>query len=122
MNDTMEFGGNALISEEDPLISIGDVSKIIGVPPHTIRYWEREFPGFLIPPRTLGRQRRYGSVQIVSIKKIYSMLKEDGYSIAGAKRALANQNREAAVNSIPNGIDQATAEKIILLLKQQLLT
>jgi len=121
MDNTSTIEEKTLISEEDPLISIGDVSKIIGVPPHTIRYWEREFPQFLIPPRTLGRQRRYGSSQIFNIKKIYTMLKEDGYSIAGAKRALANQNRQSTVNTLPHGIDQETAEKIIILLKQQLM-
>ncbi len=107
--------------EEDPMISIGDVSKIVGVPTHTIRYWEKEFPNYLIPPRTLGRQRRYGSAQIVRLKKIFTMLKEDGLSIAGAKRALAQQNRASSLGQPNDRIDQETAEKIITLLKQHLL-
>ncbi len=105
--------------QQETLISIGDVSKILGVPTHTIRYWEKEFPNFLIPPRTLGKQRRYGTEQLVKLRKIYTMLKEEGYSIAGAKRLLASQNKEAAVGPMTkDGIDPETAEKIISLLKQ----
>jgi hypothetical protein len=48
------------------------------------------------------------------------MLKEDGYSIAGARRALANQNRQSNIGSSSSGIDKETAEKIIYLLKEQL--
>ena len=108
--------------QEETLISIGDVSRIIGVPSHTIRYWEKEFPQFLVPPRTLGKQRRYGSDQIFKLRKIFAMLKKDGYSIAGAKRALALQNRESNINSdSAEGIDQETAKKIISLLQEQLL-
>ncbi|MBF0432040.1 MAG: MerR family transcriptional regulator [Fibrobacteria bacterium] len=104
---------------EESFVSIGDVSKIIGVPTHTIRYWEKEFPKFIAPPRTIGKQRRYGTEQILKLRKIFTMLKEDGYSIAGAKRVLANQNRKANISSVTqDGIDAETAEKIILLLKQ----
>jgi DNA-binding transcriptional MerR regulator len=106
-------------TQDDSLVSIGDVSKILGVPTHTIRYWEKEFPRFIIPPRTTGRQRRYGTEQIVKLRKIYSMLKEEGYSIAGAKRALANQNKQSNISDFSReGIDQETAEKIISLLQQ----
>ena len=107
---------------EETLISIGDVAKLIGVPTHTIRYWEKEFPKYLEPPRTNGKQRRYGTDQIFKLRKVFSMLKEDGYSIAGAKRALAQQNRESDLSSVStNGIDQETARKIISLLKEHLL-
>ncbi len=110
-----------LMSEEDILVSIGDVSKIIGVPTHTIRYWEKEFPRYLEPPRTTGRQRRYGTDQISKLKHIVNMLKKDGYSIAGARRALAMQNQEANLSlENTNSIDAATAERIISLLKNHL--
>jgi DNA-binding transcriptional MerR regulator len=113
-------GAVEIQQQDDALVSIGDVSKIIGIPTHTIRYWEKEFPQYLDTPRTMGKQRRYGTDQIIRLKKIYSMLKEDGYSIAGARRALANQNRQSNIGSSSSGIDKETAEKIIYLLKEQL--
>lgn len=115
-------GAAMAIDLEDPLVSIGDVSRIIGVPTHTIRYWEKEFPTFLEPPRTEGKQRRYGTDQIVRLKKIFVMLREEGYSIAGARRALADQNRRSNIPEVSDrGLDMETAEKILTILKEHLL-
>src|SRR3954464_15799076 len=87
--------------KDEPLISIRDAARIIGVPPHTIRYWEKEFSDYLVAPRTMGKQRRYGDQQIYKLRTIYRMLKEEGYSIAGAKRALAKQNQAANLAGSP---------------------
>ena len=92
---------------QEPLISIRDAARIIGVPPHTIRYWEKEFSDFLVAPRTMGKQRRYGDAQIHKLRTIFRMLKEEGYTIAGAKRALAKQNQAANL-----GNSQATTAPV----------
>ncbi len=106
---------------EDPLVSIRDAAKIIGVPTHTIRYWEKEFADFLIPTRTLGKQRRYGDEQIDRLRTIFRMLKEDGYSIAGARRALIKQNQASNVkDSDMDSISAEMAEKILALVKHEL--
>jgi len=111
--------------KDEPLISIRDAAKIIGVPPHTIRYWEKEFSDFLVAPRTLGKQRRYGDMQLHKLRTIFRMLKEEGYSIAGAKRALAKQNQAAnlgAAGTNPSLASLSTemAEKILALVKNEL--
>jgi len=119
--DTMELVES---KKEEPLISIRDAAKIIGVPPHTIRYWEKEFSDFLVAPRTLGKQRRYGDQQLHKLRTIFRMLKEEGYSIAGAKRALAKQNQAANLGGAthPNLASLSTemAEKILALVKNEL--
>ncbi len=119
--DTMELVENR---KEEPLISIRDAAKIIGVPPHTIRYWEKEFSDFLVAPRTLGKQRRYGDQQLHKLRTIFRMLKEEGYSIAGAKRALAKQNQAANLGGAthPNlaSLSSEMAEKILALVKHEL--
>jgi DNA-binding transcriptional MerR regulator len=79
------------IQKEDNLVSIRDAARIIGVPAHTIRYWEKEFSEFLNPPRTTGKQRRYGDLHLERLKVIFHLLKEQGYSIAGARRTLAHR-------------------------------
>ena len=115
--------------KDEPLISIRDAARIIGVPPHTIRYWEKEFSDFLVAPRTMGKQRRYGDQQIYKLRTIYRMLKEEGYSIAGAKRALAKQNQaanlggQAAVRGATGALESLSAEmaeKILALVKNEL--
>lgn len=119
--DTMEMVENR---KEEPLISIRDAAKIIGVPPHTIRYWEKEFSDFLVAPRTLGKQRRYGDQQLHKLRTIFRMLKEEGYSIAGAKRALAKQNQAANIGGGTNpslaSLSTEMAEKILALVKNEL--
>jgi DNA-binding transcriptional MerR regulator len=119
--DTMEMVEN---KKEEPLISIRDAAKIIGVPPHTIRYWEKEFSDFLVAPRTLGKQRRYGDQQLHKLRTIFRMLKEEGYSIAGAKRALAKQNQAAnlGASAAPSleSLSAEMAEKILALVKNEL--
>ena len=122
--DTMEMTEK---KTQEPLISIRDAARIIGVPPHTIRYWEKEFSDFLVAPRTMGKQRRYGDAQIIKLRTIFRMLKEDGYSIAGAKRALAKQNQAANLaNSQANGtletLSAEMAEKILAMVKNELIT
>jgi DNA-binding transcriptional MerR regulator len=119
--DTMELIES---KKDEPLISIRDAAKIIGVPPHTIRYWEKEFSDFLVAPRTLGKQRRYGDQQLHKLRTIFRMLKEEGYSIAGAKRALAKQNQAANIGPASNpslaSLSSEMAEKILALVKNEL--
>ncbi len=103
------------------LVSIREASRIVGVPPHTIRYWEKEFSEFLHPPRTTGKQRRYGDDQLGRLKTIFRMLKEEGYSIAGARRALARQNQAANVEGRDvEMLSSGMAEKILALVKNEL--
>jgi DNA-binding transcriptional MerR regulator len=68
--------------------SIGDVAEILDVHTYTIRYWEKEFSAFLNPPRCKGGHRRYGSYEVDVLRRIKSMLKDEKYSIAGARQKL----------------------------------
>ena len=81
-----------LIQKE--LLSIGEVAQVTGIPVHTIRFWESEFNRFISPVRTSGRQRRYSEIEVNRILEIKRLLKEDKYSIAGAKQVLSTQPLE----------------------------
>lgn len=80
----------------DMLVGIGDVARMIQVAPHTLRFWEKEFEFYLKPPRTVGKQRRYDTESIERLKTIRHLLKDVGYSIAGAKRVLLTRQAPAA--------------------------
>ena len=73
-------------------LTIGEVSDLVGVPIHTIRYWEGEFNGYLRPERTNGRQRRYNEQSVQKILEIKSLLRKEKYSIAGARQVLDSRN------------------------------
>jgi DNA-binding transcriptional MerR regulator len=72
------------------LLRIGDVAGIVRVPVHTLRYWESMFKEIIQPYRSKGEQRRYSERDIEKIFEIKRLLKEEGYSISGAKRIFKN--------------------------------
>ncbi|MDR2725952.1 MAG: MerR family transcriptional regulator [Candidatus Adiutrix sp.] len=72
-------------------LTIGEVSELTGVPIHTLRYWESEFDGYFSPLRTSGRQRRYDERAVDRVLEIKTLLKEEKYSIAGARQVLSRK-------------------------------
>lgn len=66
--------------------SIGEVSNLLDVKPHVLRYWESEIPA--IRPKKSGHQRRYTLEQIETLKKIKDMLYHERYTIEGARQKL----------------------------------
>ncbi len=66
--------------------SIGEVSNLLDVKAHVLRYWESEIPA--IRPKKSGHQRRYTLQQIETLKKIKDMLYNQRYTIEGARQKL----------------------------------
>ena len=101
-------------------IGIGDAARLIGVASHTVRYWEKEFDFYLKADRTQGRQRRYGEESLKKLRRIYRLLKEEGYSIAGARRMLRRESQgEIVVEEIP--APQETVDRITRMIRSELL-
>ena len=75
--------------------TIGEVAQEIGLinkknkklNTHTLRFWERHFKQ--IKPKVLaGNRRYYSNKDIEYLKLIYKLLKNKGFTINGAKKAL----------------------------------
>ena len=66
---------------------IGEVAKLADVPSHVLRYWESEFPG-IRPKRANSKQRLYRRQDVEQILTIKSLLHENGYTIAGARKLM----------------------------------
>ncbi len=67
--------------------TIGEVSQITGIPKHVIRYWETEFTD-LKPMKNRAGNRVFTAKDIDIILHIKRMLKEEKYTIEGAKEHL----------------------------------
>ena len=78
------------------VVGISAASHITGVEVHTLRYWEREFEPFLNPIRTGGGQRRYRPEDIQTVFMIKRLLRDEMFSIAGARRHLNKSFQNAA--------------------------
>ena len=58
------------MEENRQLFSILQVSEKLKIPKHTLRFWERELDGLVIPLRTQGGQRRYTAQNIVILEEV----------------------------------------------------
>lgn len=66
---------------------IGEVSKIVGVEPYVLRYWETEFP-FLKPRKSKSGQRVYVKKDIELLLQIKRLLYQERYTIEGVRKRL----------------------------------
>ncbi len=80
---------------------IGEVSRITGVKPHVLRYWESEFGAFS-PNKSRSRQRLYQRKDIELILRLKRLLYQEGYTISGARRKL--REKDAAAIAEPDTI------------------
>lgn len=67
--------------------TIGEVGQLCDLKPHVLRYWEQEFPE-LSPVKRRGNRRYYQREDILLIRRIRSMLYEEGFTITGARQKL----------------------------------
>jgi DNA-binding transcriptional MerR regulator len=80
------------ISQERLYYRIGEVSRITGIKPHVLRYWESEFK--VIKPHKGGSlQRLYRRKDLDLILKIRRLLYEEGFTISGAKKKIKDIER-----------------------------
>lgn len=66
---------------------IGEAAQLIGVEPHVLRYWESEFK--MRPQRSSTGQRMYRRKDIARFLRIRRLLHKEGFTIAGARKALS---------------------------------
>lgn len=97
---------------------IGEVSQIVGVEPHVLRYWELEFKE-INPYRPASGQRLYRKSDLEVVMEIKRLLYEKGFTIAGARKALS----EGGKGQLEIGFDKTKSRERHLLaeLKKDLL-
>jgi len=84
------------MKKEEKFYYIGEVSKIVELPPHIIRFWEKEL-SFIKPLRDQKGHRIYTEKDIEKINRIKFLVYNEGYKIRGVKRKLREANvKEAA--------------------------
>ncbi|CAM3770575.1 MerR family transcriptional regulator [Bordetella tumulicola] len=69
--------------------TIGEVSDLCLVKPHVLRYWEQEFTQ-LSPVKRRGNRRYYQHHEVLLIRRIRSLLYEQGFTISGARNRLGD--------------------------------
>jgi DNA-binding transcriptional MerR regulator len=82
-----ELGDEALDAPEKRYYRIGEVSRITGVKPYVLRYWESEFR-WMAPQKSRSKQRLYRKRDIDMILLIKKLLYGQRFTIAGARKKL----------------------------------
>ncbi len=72
---------------------IGEVSEIVGVEPHVLRYWETEFRS-IRPQKSRKGQRIYSRRDVDKLLKVKELLYSHGFTIAGARKRLREGGAE----------------------------
>ncbi|HUS11981.1 MAG TPA: MerR family transcriptional regulator [Pyrinomonadaceae bacterium] len=86
------MGRPSVAIPEKLFFKIGEVCELAGVQAHVLRYWESEF-AMLAPQKNRAGQRVYRKRDVEIALRIKELLYEDQYTIAGAKKRLANDLR-----------------------------
>ena len=111
-----------VISPERLYYRIGEVSRITGVRPHVLRYWESEFK--VIKPYKAGSlQRLYRKKDLDLILKIKKLLYEEGFTIAGAKKRIREiekaESRQMKLRFLENRPD-GNDRDLLLVIREEL--
>lgn len=67
--------------------TIGEVAELCCVKPHVLRYWEQEFTQ-LRPVKRRGNRRYYQHHEVLLVRRIRSLLYDNGFTINGARNKL----------------------------------
>jgi DNA-binding transcriptional MerR regulator len=99
---------------------IGEVAELVGVEPHVLRYWEREFRS-IRPTKSAKGQRVYSRRDVENLVRVRELLYREGFTIAGAKKKLQragvepSEPRPAAAANATDATAAKTREQLVAI-------
>jgi DNA-binding transcriptional MerR regulator len=96
--------------------SIGEVSDLVGLPAHVLRYWETQF-SVLNPSKNRSGNRAYQRKEIRLILLVKQLLYEDKYTVEGAKIKLEQLRKGGGLAHASAG---ALDKELMELLRQDI--
>ncbi len=77
---------------------IGEVARLLEIPSHVLRYWETEFRA-VRPLKSASGQRVYSRRDVERLQLIKRLLRDERYTIEGARRALKERGLDDDANA-----------------------
>lgn len=90
--------------------TIGEVSQQLDVPASSLRFWEKAFSN-LRPAKDDKGIRRYTTTDIAQIQMIVRLVKEQGYTLQGARDILKKRQYK-------HGNQPLSQEEVIIKLRE----
>ena len=87
--------------------TIGEVADMFNVNTSLIRFWEKEFT-IIQPKKNKKGNRLFTPKDILNFNKIYHLVKEQGFTLEGAKNALKNGNVSIPAPEVKEIITEAS--------------
>jgi DNA-binding transcriptional MerR regulator len=82
-----EAAGDTSGKSPEAYRTIGEVSDMLGVAQHVLRFWESRFSQ-IRPVKRAGNRRYYRPDDVALIRRIRELLHDEGYSIRGVQKLL----------------------------------
>lgn len=93
--------------------TIGEVSNLLELKSHVLRYWEKEFPQ-LKPRKTLSRNRQYTEDDIELLRTIKHMLHVQRFTIEGVRKKLREMQHSKEQIELDFGPSRDEIKELIL--------
>lgn len=91
--------------------SIGEVAEFLNVNTSLLRFWEKEFQ-LVVSKKNNKGNRLFTVKELEKINKIYQLVKIEGYTLDGAKKALKSKEPR------PQTVTLSQTEQVILKLEE----
>jgi len=88
------------VPDDKRYFRIGEASRIIGVEPYVLRYWESEFLE-VRPQRADSNQRTYQKKDLAMLLEIKRLLYNERMTIEGARQRLRQEKTDKKVVDSP---------------------
>jgi len=106
------------MEQHEQTLSIQDLSLKLKIPKSTLRFWEREFEGLLVPLRTAGGQRRYTDEHVSIVKKIRK-LRGKGLSLPDIfgnlmrdRRKIMSDLNDSSIDFLANRVAEVVRDEL----------
>ncbi|MCX7736393.1 MAG: MerR family transcriptional regulator [Candidatus Kapabacteria bacterium] len=104
--------------------SIREICELVNEEQHTLRYWEKEFEE-LKPKKNRGGNRIYSSKDLLIIKFIKKLLREEKLSLKGAKeqvsKLLHTKNEKSILEKLESNVIESVDVKVTNNSNQKLI-
>lgn len=90
MSNQSNSASNATDKADDAFRTISEVSELLDVPPHVLRFWETKFHQ-VKPMKRGGGRRYYRPADVDLIAGIKTLLQDEGLTVKGVQKVLKDQ-------------------------------
>ncbi len=95
------------IPTDKEFFSIGEVSRLTGIKPHVLRYWESAV-GVVRPARRGSGHRRFSRKDVQGLMQVQELVRDRGLTLSGAKKHLRAEAKRGPTQ-IPMALNESSA-------------